>query len=448
MEQGAAYVDLELKIAPIFQLSLRQSPPKAASNETKIIVSTHNYECTPSDEELDDLFRKCKSVGADIVKIATTATTIVDATRLLKLMSQQWTSQGPVIALAMGEAGQITRVLAGKYGGFLTFGALSPERASAPGQPTLAALRTLYRLHDQHPGIKVFGIIGNPVSHSKSPAIHNAAFEDIGLGKEAVYVPLLVDSFEDFFNTIQNDDCFQDWQGFSVTIPHKEAALALAKTSGGADDVTMKIGAANTLVRDTISTASMFKAYNTDWSAAIGAIERGLGHSLKGLTVVVLGAGGAGRALAFGAAAAGAERVVIANRSEQRAHQVAASIEVKSGAQGTSLEAVASGEVSGDVLINTTSVGMARSSDADSVVQSTPLNSTDINSVLAKYKLVFDAIYTPLHTRLLQDAQAAGCKIVTGDEMFVGQAADQFMLFTGKQAPTELMKRIVLGGKE
>jgi 3-dehydroquinate dehydratase/shikimate dehydrogenase len=437
-ELGAAYVDIELKMAPVFQVALRQNPPKG-SPKTKIIVSTHNYECTPSDEVLDDLFRKCKTVGADIVKIATMATSILDATRLLKLMNQRWTSQGAVIALAMGEAGQITRVLAGKYGGFLTFGALSADRASAPGQPTLAALRNVYRLQDQRTESKVYGIIGNPVSHSKSPAIHNAAFKELGLGTDAVYVPLLVDSFQPFLQTIENDSCFRDWQGFSVTIPHKEAALAGA--TGGADAVTRKIGAANTLIRVDSASTSMFKAYNTDWSAAIGAIERALGGSLKGLAVVVLGAGGAGRALAFGAAAAGADRVVIANRSEQRAHQVAASVGEK--AQGTSLEAVASGQVSGDILINTTSVGMAGKS-----VDKSPLESTDTTSILGRYKLVFDAVYTPLHTKLLQDAQAAGCKVVTGDEMFVGQAADQFLLFTGQQAPTELMRRIVLGGEE
>lgn len=419
-------MDIELKAAAVFFAS-----PSAVPSPTRFIVSSHDYAATPPEADLDALVARCAAAGADIVKFATTATDVGDAARVLRVLRRAVAAGQPTIALAMAERGQITRILAPKYGGFLTFGALSPERASAPGQPTLAQLRQLFRLPSQHAKTKVFGIVGNPVSHSKSPAIHNAAMGAAGF--DGVYVPLLVDDMARFLAEFADEP---DWAGLSVTIPHKGAALAGA---AGADGVAAAIGAANTLVRQGDGS---WRAYNTDWSAAIAAIERGLGGTgaaadadaspLRGKTVVVLGAGGAGRALAFGAASRGAQ-VVIANRSVARAEELAAAL--GPATRGVSLDAVASGAVGGDVLANTTSVGMHPDEEA------TPVPA----AVLSSYDLVFDAVYTPLHTRLLRDAAAAGCATVTGDEMFVGQAADQFRLFTGLEAPVEQMRRVVLG---
>ncbi len=421
---GAEFIDIELKAAHVYFAAATNT----AHPNNRVIISSHDYKATASEEDLDALVAKCKAAGADIVKFATTAQDITDAARVLRVLQRAVASGQPTIALAMAERGQITRILAPKYGGFLTFGALSPERQSAPGQPTLGQLRDLFRLQDQTAETKVFGIVGSPVSHSRSPAIHNAAMSSLGF--EGVYVPLLVDDMATFLETFSS----KDWAGFSVTIPHKEAALKGATT---ADEVATAIGAANTLVRQPDGS---LKAYNTDWSAAISAIERGLGGSgtedagnspLQGKTVVVVGAGGAGRALAFGAATRGAS-VIIANRSASRAVELAA--QLNPPAKGVSLEEVASREFSGDVLVNTTSVGMHPLEDE------TPVPA----SALSGYTLVFDAVYTPLHTRLLREAAAAGCTVVTGDEMFVGQAADQFNLFTGKDAPVELMRKVVL----
>jgi 3-dehydroquinate dehydratase/shikimate dehydrogenase len=257
-------------------------------------------------------------------------------------------------------------------------------------------------------------------------------------GFDGVYVPLLVDDMQEFLDSIPDGD----WSGLSVTIPHKEAAL---RGAGSADVLAQQIGAANTLVRQPDGS---LKAYNTDCSAAIHAIERGLVKSLalgdhgasramdsssplKGRTVVILGAGGAGRAVAFGAIARGA-RVVVANRTAERAEELVR--QLGSDAIGASLASVSAGEVSGDVLVNTTSVGMHPKQDE------TPIPS----EVLGAYKVVFDAVYTPLLTRLLREAAHAGCAVVTGDEMFVGQAADQFRLFTEVEPPVELMRQVVL----
>lgn len=425
---GAAYVDIELKAANVFFAS-----KSTVETPTRFIISSHDYEGTASEEDLNALVERIRTAGADIVKFATTATDISDAARVLRVLQRAVAAGQPTIALAMTERGQITRILAPKYGGFLTFGALSPERQSAPGQPTLAQLRDLFRLKEQHPGTKVFGVIGNPISHSKSPAIHNAALSQVGY--DGVYVPLLVDNMETFLNTFNSPD----WAGFSVTIPHKEAALRGATE---ADPVALAIGAANTLVRQP---DGGLKAYNSDWSAAIAAIERGLGGNgelappekspLNGKSVVVLGAGGAGRALAFGAAVQGAT-VIIANRSVERAQELAEALRALGyEARGVGIDQVASGAVLGNVLVNTTSVGMHPNGD------DTPVPA----AALSGYELVFDAVYTPLHTRLLTEAAAAGCAVVTGENMFVGQAAIQFKLFTGEDAPVELMRKVVLG---
>ncbi|KAL4425636.1 hypothetical protein ABPG75_009652 [Micractinium tetrahymenae] len=420
---GATYVDVELKIAHVFFAAKSELPAT-----TKVIVSSHDYEKTASEEELQALVERCYGAGADIVKFATMANDITDAHRVLSVLRR---CPVPCIALAMGERGQITRLLAPKYGGFLTFGALSPERASAPGQPTLQQLSGMYGLKQQRQDTAVMGIVGNPVSHSRSPAIHNAALQQLGLN--AVYVPLLVDDMAAFLRTFTD----ADWIGFSVTIPHKQAALEGAQE---VDPVAAQIGAVNTLVRQ--EDGLSLKGHNTDWSAAIVAIERGLDPAAPSSTdasssplaakrVVVVGAGGAGRALAFGAAVKGAQ-VVVANRSADKAAALAA--QLSPPAEACSLADLASGAVRGDVLVNTTSVGMHPQEDESPVPA----------EALSGYQLVFDAVYTPLHTRLLKEAAAAGCKVVTGDTMFVGQAADQFRLFTGKEAPVELMSRVVL----
>ena len=255
-----------------------------------------------------------------MVKIATTARRVADARRALDLLALGREAGVPTIALAMGEAGLLTRVLAPKFGGFLTFGALSKGRESAPGQPTVGELRDMYRLPSQTAATRVFGVIGQPIGHSKSPAIHNAALAAAGV--DAVYVPLLVDDLRSFLDSFGD---LPGFDGFSVTLPHKEAALALAAE---AHPVARDIGAANTLVRRPAAAGGGFAAYNTDWLAAVDAVQDALGgceRSLKGLTTVVVGAGGAARALAFGASERGA-RVVVVNRTRSRADELAAAV--------------------------------------------------------------------------------------------------------------------------
>ncbi|KAF8061413.1 bifunctional 3-dehydroquinate dehydratase/shikimate dehydrogenase [Scenedesmus sp. PABB004] len=436
--RGAPYVDVEFKAAALFFAGAGEVPVS-----TQVILSSHNFKETPSLGWLHAQADAMRAAGADIVKIATMANDIADAAAVLSLLQ---VNKGPTIALAMGERGQITRLLAAKYGGVLTFAALSDARASAPGQPTIAQLRGLYGFGSQGPSTALYGIIGNPVHHSKSPLIHNTAFRQ--LGHDGVFVPLLVDDLPRFLSAFEG----HDWAGFSVTIPHKEAAHAAAAAH---DPVAGAIGAVNTLIRQP---GGGFKGYNTDWVAAISVIERVLaaGRSgaasptsreaaaaagdcgaraaspLSGRTFLVVGAGGAGRALAFGAASRGAT-VLIANRSRARAEALAAA--VPGGATVVDWGALQAGEVSADVLANSTSVGMVPD------VEATPV----ATAAVGNFKVVFDAVYTPRETRLLRDAAAAGCLTADGVAMFVGQAVEQLKLFTGTDAPpVQLMEDAVL----
>ncbi|XVF62678.1 hypothetical protein PTKIN_Ptkin09bG0027500 [Pterospermum kingtungense] len=421
MELGADYIDVELKVAHDFIKSINGKKPE----KIKIIVSSHNYQDTPSVEELGNLVARIQSTGADIVKIATTALEITDVARIFQITVH---SQVPIIALVMGERGLISRILCAKFGGYLTFGTLEAEVVSAPSQPTIEDLLKLYNFRQLGPDTKVYGVIGKPVGHSKSPMLYNEAFKSAGFN--GVYVHLLADDLAKFLQTYSSTD----FAGFSCTIPHKEAAV---KCCDEVDPVAKSIGAVNCIIRS--QNDGKLSGYNTDYVGAISAIEDGLrakynisgasGSSLAGKLFVVVGAGGAGKALAYGAKQKGA-KVVIVNRTYERARELADMI----GGNALSLADLAHFHPEeGMILANTTSIGMLPNTDQTPVPK----------DALKHYSLVFDAIYTPKITRLLREAEESGATIVTGLEMFIGQAYEQFERFTGLPAPKELFWKIV-----
>ncbi|XP_059452287.1 bifunctional 3-dehydroquinate dehydratase/shikimate dehydrogenase, chloroplastic-like isoform X1 [Corylus avellana] len=424
MEFGADYIDVELQVAHEFNDSIYGKKPE----KFKLIVSSHNYQDTPSVEELGNLVARIQAAGADIVKIATTALEITDVARVFQITVHSQVSRVPIIAMVMGERGFISRILCPKFGGFLTFGTIESGIVSAPGQPTMKDLLYLYNFRDIGPDTKVFGIIGKPVHHSKSPILYNEAFKSVGFN--GVYVPLLVDDVSTFLRTYSSTD----FAGFSCTIPHKEAAL---KCCDEVDPVAKSIGAVNCIIRR--PTDGKLFGCNTDYVGAISAIEDGLRGShnisntadspLAGKLFVVIGAGGAGKALAYGAKEKGA-RVVIANRTYDRARELADTI----GGDALSLADLANFHPEdGMILANTTAIGMQPK------VDETPIP----KHALRSYSLVFDAVYTPKITRLLREAEESGAIIVTGLEMFIGQAYEQFERFTGLPAPKEQFRKIM-----
>ncbi|XP_075487097.1 bifunctional 3-dehydroquinate dehydratase/shikimate dehydrogenase, chloroplastic-like isoform X3 [Primulina tabacum] len=426
MELGADHIDIELKAADEFNKFMNGNKP----GKCKVIVSSHNYDCTPSAEELGNLVARIQAAGADIVKFATTALDITDVARVFQITVH---SQVPIIAMVMGERGLMSRVLCPKFGGYLTFGTLEPGKVSAPGQPTIEDLVSLYNFRSIGPDTKVFGIIGKPVAHSKSPLLYNGAFKSENFN--GVFVYLLVDNVPKFFETYSTSD----FTGFSLmkleyhscTIPHKEVALTCCDE---VDPVAKSIGAVNCLIKR--PDGKLFGC-NTDYIGAINAIENGLqgshnntdGSPLAGKLFIVIGAGGAGKSIAYGAKEKGA-RVVVANRTYDRARELAELV----GGQALSLAELDSFHPeSGMILANTTSIGMQPKVDETPVTK----------EALRYYDLVFDAVYTPKITRLLREAEEMGAKIVTGVDMFVGQAYEQYERFTGLPAPKELFKEIM-----
>lgn len=258
----------------------------------------------------------------------------------------------------------------------------------------------------------LYGIIGNPVSHSLSPAMHNAAFAD--LGENRVYLPFPVLELEAGVQGLKALGV----QGVSVTIPYKEAVIPLLDEI---DSVARQIGAVNTIEIRDVSGKKHLCGSNTDWVGANRALAEKV--SLRGASVVLLGAGGSARAIGFGLQQQGAQ-VVLCSRTESRGRALAADL----GCLWCPLADVDT--LQGDVLINATSVGMQPESEVS------PVPST----ILSRFQVVMDIVYAPLATRLLMEAKAAGCQIINGLEMLLYQGVAQFELWTGKTAPVELMR--------
>jgi 3-dehydroquinate dehydratase/shikimate dehydrogenase len=400
---GVDYVDIELgsvnAVTELFEVK----------NNTKIIVSYHNFEELP--KNIDSIYNKIKSSGCDIVKIACMANNITDNLQMLDLIKKAKEEKTNFIGICMGEKGEISRILNLCYGSYLTYGYLYKGKESAPGQLSCEHLRRLYRVDKlKFDGLKIYGLVGNPVCESRGNILHNLVFKEKEMN--AVYLNFLVDDLKSFIHE------FKDFfVGLSVTMPFKEEILSYVDEI---DDGALKIGAANTIV----NVGSKLTAYNTDVGGAIQAIEEKIG--ISGKKIVMIGAGGVARAIGYGVVSKGG-KLIIVNRTEERGDELAKIL----GAEFKRKEKIDWNGV--DILINATSVGMMPKIN-DSVVSMDNL----------KNMVVFDTVYNPLITRLLNDAERNGCEIVTGIKMFVYQAARQFELWTGKKVDTEFMEEKVL----
>ncbi len=317
----------------------------------------------------------------------------------------------------MGEYGHISRILTRKFGGLLTFASLRKGKESAPGQLTIDELSSIYHFKKTNKETKLYGVVGNPVSHSISPVIHNSSFIEKGLN--SVYVPMKVLDIETFIKDFRK----MDFQGLSVTIPHKESILPFLDDI---DYVAGKIGAINTVVNQD----GRLTGHNTDCMAAVKGLEDGMEgnkSALKGKKVAIIGAGGAARAIAFGLKEKGCD-ITIYNRTLERAKRLSDDV----GCKFRRFEEIS--ELNTDILINSTSIGMFPNVDESPV----PKN------VLKKGMVVFDAIYNPIETKLLKDAKGSECHTVNGLTMFINQAAEQFRLWTGIEPSVELMKNVAM----
>jgi 3-dehydroquinate dehydratase/shikimate dehydrogenase len=305
-------------------------------------------------------------------------------------------------------------VLGVRAGSVFTFASATAGEETAPGQVTAQDLRNVYRIEQVDAATRVYGVAGDPVNHSLSPAIMNAAFRRENVN--AVYLPLHAKTLKDLLNCVREIPI----HGISVTMPYKESILSHLDNT---DAHTAKIGACNTVVR---AQDGKLYGFNTDASGVLRPLERRL-SSLEDAKILVLGAGGAARAAVFGLKERGAE-VYVLNRS------VAAGQKLARSARARSVKRADLRKLTFDVIINATPVGMGNTKE-------TPLQDKEIN---ARY--VFDMVYDPGETRLLKLAKERGAQIIPGVEMFIHQAARQFEIWTGKPAPWDEMLRVALLG--
>jgi shikimate dehydrogenase len=272
---------------------------------------------------------------------------------------------------------------------------------------------------------KLCGVLGNPVEHSLSPAIHNAAFQKLGLN--FVYLAFRV---EDLAGAIRGIRALGNVRGFSVTIPHKVAVLPYLDV---VETTAKHIGSVNTIVAEN----GKLTGYNTDASGAMRAL-RDAGVSLKGQKVLMLGSGGAARAIAFALGAdAGVAALTILGVDEQERRGLVKDLRAKTSLHvddgPVSEETLRRSVKDSQILLHCTPVGMHPKVNETSVP----------GSLLTPDLTVMDIVYNPLETRLLREAKVAGCRTIRGLEMFLNQAIAQFELWTGQPAPADVMRTVL-----
>mgnify|MGYP001562541803 FL=1 len=269
------------------------------------------------------------------------------------------------------------------------------------------------------------GLIGNPVEHSLSPAVHNAAFQKLGLN--FVYLAFRVEAIGDAIKGLR---ALENFRGASVTIPHKVAAVPFLDT---VEPTALHIGAINTIV----ASGGVLTGYNTDATGALRALREG-GVALNGRQVVMLGSGGAARAIAFALGAeTGIDRLIILGIDEQERAVLVRDLRSKTGmaVQESLFDESMLRKVLPDthVLIHCTPMGM-----------SPKVHQTSVPAALLHAGLtVMDIVYNPRDTQLLKNAKAAGCRVIPGLEMFLYQAVAQFELWTNQAAPADVMRAVL-----
>src|ERR1700719_4603270 len=400
---GCQIVDLEIESA----LKSKRDAIARLRSRAGLIVSFHDFRAT---RNLDETLEKMLKVPADFYKVVSTATTLSDNVTMMTFLQTQ-SDKHALIGLCMGEQGIISRVLGVRAGSVFTFASVSPDEKTAPGQVTAQDLRTTYRIEQVDAATRVYGVAGDPVVHSLSPAIMNTALRRENVN--GVYLALHAKTLKDLLACVRDIPI----HGLSITMPYKEAIL---KHLDNTDSHTTKIGACNTVVR---AQDGKLYGFNTDTAGVVRPLEQRI--PLEKAKILVLGAGGAARAAVFGLKERGAE-VYILNRTagpaQKLAHQARARIAKRADLK----------KLTFDVIINATPVGMGNTRES-------PLNENEIN---ARY--VFDMIYDPAETRLMKLAKERGAEVIPGIEMFVHQAARQFEIWTGKPAPWDDMLRVVL----
>ncbi len=387
---GAEFVDLEWNGSCADLI--------AQTGGRRIVLSHHDFQGTPAN--VRDIAHAMLASGAEVVKLAVTAHRLADC---LTLRALGQNTRVPMVLIAMGEAGVATRVLASWFGSCWTY---AGDRV-APGQIDVARMQNEFRFKRIGTRTAIYGVVGKPVTHSVSPSMHNAAFRAANL--DAVYLPLAAADYDDFTT-------FADalnLAGASVTAPFKVPAFEHA---GECDPVSRRIQSVNTLRR----VGSKWLGCNTDVAGFLSPLEPAM--KLNGQRATVLGAGGAARSVAVALASAGV-RVTLSARRPEQAQAIAA-------LTGAAIGHWPPPPGSWDLLVNTTPAGTAPHIDQSPLPEGHALDG----------RLVYDLVYNPPRTRLLRDAERAGCATIGGLDMLVAQAQAQFEWWTGQRPGDRVMR--------
>lgn len=395
------YLDVESHLPSSFFEEMQQHYPKI-----KVICSYHDFTHTPDD--LDTLYQTLKQKPAFYYKIAVMANSSIDALRGLCWTKQQ---DKQLIAVSMGPLGEISRILAPIVGSLITYASVDEDLKTAPGQCSLETLLGIYRYRSLAPKTKVYGLIGEIVDKSMSDETHNALMKAAGI--DAVYVKMSVrpDQLKEALKLIKQ----LPFSGMSVTMPLKELVIPHLDHI---DPIAEKIGAVNTLVFRN----DQIHGFNTDGIGALQAIEKSF--PIKDKKVVILGAGGAAKAIAYEASRRGAQ-VIILNRDKEKAVSLAKSL----GGVGKGLDQMKECYLEGyDLLVNCTPLDM-------------PIN----KEFIIPFCLVMDIKTRPKAPLFLEEAKKKNCDLIYGYQMFVEQAVGQFDLWFDGGVPTQMSREIIEG---
>jgi 3-dehydroquinate dehydratase/shikimate dehydrogenase len=385
----------------------------------RIICSHHDFAGVPSN--LKETYERMAATLVGILKIAIQADDAIDCLPIFDLLHRARGEGREMIAIAMGEAGVMTRILGPSRGAFLTYGALDGETTTAPGQLTARELREVYRIDQINQRTEIMGLVGRPVSHSMSPHIQNAAFAAAGVN--AVYIPFEGRDVGAFMRRMVHPRTREiDWKlrGLSVTAPHKSTVM---QHLDWIEPAAKEIGALNTIVVE----GNDLHGYNTDAEAFMQPL-RDLFGSLSGSRCAIIGAGGAARS-AIWALQKDQASVSLFARDIEKAKSLAGEFSVDcyplpdAGFNGF------------DILVNASPQGTRGSNENE-----TPAVSQQLRGV----RLVYDLVYNPLVTRLMREARAAGCEVLGGLEMLIAQAAAQFKLWSNDEPDKDVMRAAAL----
>lgn len=388
-DMGFDYVDVETSFATPELLRHRK--------RSRVILSHHVFDHCPSD--LAGLVRRAIERGADMVKLAVKTSSLAEAKRLADAGLEARERGIGYTPVALGPSGVAARILASRFGADFTYASARGLPPAGPGQLDIEALLTLYRFRTLGAATRIYGILGYPAAGSLSPAMHNAWFARQGL--DAVYVPFEEEDVESFVSAARDLNV----AGISVTMPHKQTILSFLDE---VDPLARRVGAVNTVT----GRSGKWVGFNTDIEGVVRPISKRI--DIRGKQAVILGAGGAARAAAFGLAREGAKLAILARRYP-KAVELADAV----GAVAGRPEDVA--DWNWDILVNATPVG---SGDFEGKLPA-PLRS------IRSGKVVLDMVYEPESTALLEMAESEGAVGISGLEMLVAQACCQEEIWTG-----------------